>query len=262
MLDPLEGLRSDGTIVTGADRSRVPVAFEAALAACTAAVADPRVSLHVYGSVATGVARVGTSDIDLFAVGLPATTARAIQARLSQRFRHLARAVEISVVQPDDLVGEDDQPYGNRAFLKHYCVHLAGPDRRAGLPRAAADARTARGFNGDIGRRYLIWRAALREGTEGTPDAAALGRRVARKTLLAVAGLVSIYDVTWTTDRVGAAYRWAQVVPATGPSLTRLVQWSEGSVPASMSELRHTLAAGGIVEQVVEQFRETIGLWT
>jgi hypothetical protein len=40
-----------------------------------------------------------------------------------------------------------------------------------------------------------------------------LGRRVARKTLLAVAGLVSVHDTTWTTDREGATQRWSVIDP-------------------------------------------------
>ncbi|MCM0638919.1 hypothetical protein [Cellulomonas wangsupingiae] len=38
--------------------------------------------------------------------------------------------------------------------------------------------------------------------------------RVARKTLLAVAGLVSVHDHTWTTDRSRAVRRWCEIEPA------------------------------------------------
>ena len=141
MRDPLEGRGSDGTIVTGAGRQRVPSTFEPVLAACVAAIVDPQISVHLYGSVATGTARVGASDVDLLAVGLHPETGRAVQEQMSRRFRHLTRGVEIAVAQPEDFVGEGDQPYGNRVFLKHYCVLLAGPDRRAALAPAAADAR-------------------------------------------------------------------------------------------------------------------------
>jgi uncharacterized protein len=224
MRDPREGTGPDGTIVTGADRRRVPPVFEPVLAACVGAIADPRVSVYLYGSVSTGVARVGASDVDLFTVGLPDAAAKAVQEPLSGRFRHLTRAVELGVAQPEDFLNEDDEPYGNRVFLKHYCVLLAGPDRQAALPRAAADVRAARGFNGDIDRHYLGWRASLGDLDGRVLDVAALGRRVARKTLLAVAGLVSVHDTTWTTDRVSAAHRWSQLHPSSAHASATLVR--------------------------------------
>ena len=262
MRDPREGINPDGTIVTGADRRRVPATFEPVLTACLAVVIDPRVSVYLYGSVATGVARVGASDVDLLTVGLSDAAAQAMQQLLSGRFRHLTRAVEIGAVQPEDFMGEDDRPYGNRVFLKHYCVLLAGPNRHATLPRAAADARAARGFNGDIDRHHQGWRAALHGQPHGRHlDIASLGRRVARKTLLAVSGLVSVHDTTWTTDRVSAAHRWSQLHPEFAPASASLVQWSEGATTASKDQLHQTLATDGIVEQVVEDFRSSIGLW-
>ena len=262
MRDPREGIGPDGTIVTGADRRRVPAAFEPVLTACVASITDPRVSVYLYGSVATGVARVGASDVDLLTVALPDAAANAMQQSLSCRFRHLTRAVAIGAAQPQDFIGEDDRPYGNRVFLKHYCVLLAGPNRHAAMPRAAADARAARGFNGDIDLHYQAWRAALHGDRNGRHlDIASLGRRVARKTLLGVAGLVSVHDITWTTDRVSAAHRWSQLHPSFAADSAILLQWSEGATTASQEQLHQTLAGGGIVEQAVEDFRTNIGLW-
>ena len=262
MRDPREGIGPDGTIVTGAERRRVPAAFEPVLTACVAAINDPRVSVYLYGSVATGVARVGASDVDLLTVGLPDTAANAMQQLLSGRFRHLTRAVAIGAARPQDFIGVGDQAYGNRAFLKHYCVLLAGPNRHAAMPRATADARAARGFNGDIDLHYQAWRAALYGDPNGRHlDIASLGRRVARKTLLAVAGLVSVHDVTWTTDRVSAADRWSQLHPSFASASAILVQWSEGATTATQKELHETLASGGIVARAVDDFRVNVGLW-
>ena len=43
-------------------------------------------SLYLYGSVSTGQARRGRSDVDLLTVGIDPTTARKIGAQLSERF--------------------------------------------------------------------------------------------------------------------------------------------------------------------------------
>jgi predicted nucleotidyltransferase len=68
--DPDEGVAPDGTIRTGARRDRVPDLFEPVLAEAMALI-DHETSLYVYGSVATGTARPGSSDVDLLAVGMP-----------------------------------------------------------------------------------------------------------------------------------------------------------------------------------------------
>ena len=234
MVDPDEGVAPDGTIVTGARRERVPPVFEPVIEAAVEATRGA--SLYLYGSVATGQARVGRSDVDLLSTG-PVDAG----PELSRRFAGLCRGVEIGVARPATCA---DEAYGNRVFLRHYCVQLSGPPRTDLDVRHPADARAARGFNGDIARHARRWRAG-----GVTPQ------RLARKTLLAVAGLVSVHDRTWTTDRTGAARRWAQLRPELADDLETLVTWIESDQPRTGPMM------DGLVAAVVEEFAETIGLW-
>ena len=199
MHDPHEGAAADGTITTGADRAHVGTAFEPVIAAAIDAVRaiGDHGALYLYGSVATGQAIVGRSDVDLFMVDVTAADADAIGRQLSPQFVSLCRGVEIATMQAVELDGDADEPHGNRVFLRHYCVHLAGPRHHRPAEPFAADRRAARGFNGDIARHAQRWRDAIDRGDEPT----VVARRLARKTLLAVAGLVSVHDRTWTTDR-------------------------------------------------------------
>jgi hypothetical protein len=269
--DPGEGVAADGTITTGVDRSLVPERFRPALSAAVAAIAAASsdapsgpsassgpsgASVYVYGSVATGQARPGQSDVDLLTVGLPPGRAAELGAELSRQFSGLCRGIEIAAMMPGDLAGETDEAYGNRVFLRHYCVHLAGQDRARGLPRFPADARAARGFNGDIALHAARWRDALAAGDE----APQLGRRLARKSLLAVAGLVSVHDATWTTDRALAAARWAAIDPELRAALPELVAWSDGhSLPGRRHEVERMLDVA--TARIVAAFAETISLW-
>jgi hypothetical protein len=120
---------------------------------------------------------------------------------------------------------------------------------------AAADARAARGFNGDIAEHAARWRDALAAGAEPRR----LGRQLARKTLLAVAGLVSVQDATWTTDRALAAHRWAEIEPELGPALHALLAWSDGLALPGRAALRHMLDAA--IPPITAAFATTIGLW-
>lgn len=256
MADPEEGITAGGAIRTGVDRSRVPVVFEPVLSDAIALLGDGTASLYLYGSVATGRARVGASDVDLLSIGLrdPA----ALGEHLSTRYADLCRGVEIAATTAEDFEGDSDSAYGNRVFLRHYCVHLAGPDLSDRLPDFPADARAARGFNGDLGQWLRRWRTIL----EADPAAAnRLGVRIARKTLLAVAGLVSVHDHTWTTDRARAAQRWSEVEPDLAAGLGRLHGWAARQSVPEHDEVEDALAHDGVVTVVVERFRSMIGLW-
>ncbi|HTS97387.1 MAG TPA: nucleotidyltransferase domain-containing protein [Streptosporangiaceae bacterium] len=256
MTDPEEGVAADGTIRTGAHRGRVPAAFEPVLADAVAFAGESGASLYVYGSVATGTARPPSSDVDLLSIGLP--EAAILGQRLSARYADRCRGVEVVPATAADFGGDTDAAYGYRVFLRHYCVHLAGPDPSAALPAFPADARAARGFNGDLGRHLRRWRQGLESGTVG---AELLGVLVARKALLAVAGLVSVHDHTWTTDRSRAARRWSELEPDLVGQLGRLLSWARAERHPSREEVGRALADDGIVAAIVERFGRLIGLW-
>jgi hypothetical protein len=257
MADPEEGVAADGTIRTGAHRGRVPAAFEPVLTDAVAFLGDSGASLYVYGSVATGTVRPGSSDVDLLSVDLP--EAAVLGQRLSARYAGRCRGVEVAAATGADFASDTDAGYGYQVFLRHYCVHLAGPDPSTALPAFPADARAARGFNGDLGQHLRRWRQGLESGTVA---ADLLGVRIARKTLLAVAGLVSVHDHTWTTDRSRAVQRWSELEPGLAAQLGRLHSWAKGERQPDREEVGRALADDGIVSAIVERFGRLIGLWT
>jgi uncharacterized protein len=238
-------------------RDRVPAIFEPVMTDAVAVVGESGASLYVYGSVANGTARPGSSDVDLLSIGLQ--DAAVVGQRLSARYADLCRSVEVAAVTAADLAGDTDAAYGDRVFLRHYCVHLAGPDPSAALPAFPADARAARGFNGDLGQHLRRWRQEIESETVA---ADLLGVRVARKALLAVAGLVSVHDQTWTTDRSRAARRWSELEPGLATQLGQLHSWASRERRPAREEAKRALADDGIIAVIVERFDNLIGLWT
>lgn len=93
------------------------------------------------------------------------------------------------------------------------------------------------------------------------PPTRTLGVRVARKTLLAVAGLVSVHDHTWTTDRSRAAQRWSELEPGLAAELSRLHSWVSGERHPAREAAKRALADDGIIAAIVERFDSLIGLW-
>lgn len=251
MHDPQEGVTRTRMIRTGASRDAIAVAYEEALRAAEDAVAE-RGALYVYGSVATATAVVPTSDIDLLSVGLTEEEAARISAELSARFRTTCREVSIASATWECLASDTDEAHGLRVFLRHYCVHLAGPDPAAELPECQADVRAARGFNGDIAQHAQRWKTALEDGA----DVPALGTRIARKTLLAVAGVVSMRDATWSTDRRACAARWNDLEP--DARVDALVAWLDAP-PRDAGAVDRALS--GPVASVVRAFESEVGLW-
>lgn len=260
MHDPDEGVGPDGSIVTGARRESVPVAFEPVIVAAADGVraVGGDITLYLYGSVATGRARIGESDVDLLTVGVPTAATAAITGELSRRFASICRGVEIGTAQPKDFVGETDEVYGNRVFLRHYCVQVSGTPRADLSLTFPADLRAARGFNGDIAAHAQRWRRALDAGA----DPATVANRLARKTLLAVASLVSIHDETWTTDRARSASRWAEIDPLAAPDMAVLVDWAEFRATGARTRRSVQHMIDGTVTGIVAAFTETIGLWS
>lgn len=249
-------MAADGTIRTGAHRDRVPAAFEPVLADAVALICESEASLYVYGSVANGTARPRSSDVDLLSIDVP--DAAMLGRHLSERYADRCRGVEVAAATARDFAGEADAAYGYRVFLRHYCVHLAGPDPSSALPAFPADARAARGFNGDIGQHLLRWR---QEFESGAVAADLLGIRAARKTLLAVAGLVSVSDHTWTTSRSRAVRRWSELEPGLASQLGRLHSWTKRERYPSREEVERALTGDGIVSAIVTRFDNLIGLW-
>lgn len=257
MRDPLEGVAADGTIVTGVARRRVPAEYEDVLGCALGAIADttPDATVYLYGSVATGQARPGQSDVDLLTVGVDRATAAGLSEELSGRFRTICRGVELAPAGVHDSEGESEEAYGNKVFVRHYCVRLAGPEH-AGLAAFPADVRAARGFNGDIEQRRQRWRQALAcESVEPSE----LGRVVARKVLFATAGLVSMHDQTWTTDRARGARRWGEIRPEAAADLDTLLDWADGRSLAGSKALQRLLNT--TVGEIVALFEARIGLW-
>ena len=139
MLDPIEGVSPEGSIVTGADRG-IPTRFQTILDEAVASLAERNAStdVYVYGSVATGTAIPGVSDVDLLTIGASSADAEDVATRMSQRYATECRAVDVAVAQASNYIGDADDAYGNRVFLRHYCVYLAG------LPRSTCPRTSSR----------------------------------------------------------------------------------------------------------------------
>ena len=231
--DPAEGVDADGYLVTGAGLANVPPAYRPVIADCIAALAAfPELDgLYLYGSVATGRARPPDSDLDLLALWTTTVDASATVAALSARHAAVVREVGLAEARVDSLADEAD-----RCFLKHYCVPLAGRDRRPDLPRCRPSRALALGFAGDLP-------ALLRSIVDTAPTPEVATRRMARRLLLGVATIESATHGTWTTDRATGAALLAEHHPQWTDVAARAVDLTAGA-PGDAGDMADLLALG------------------
>lgn len=224
--DPAEGVDAGGYLVTAAGLANVPPAYRPVIADCVAALtAFPELDgLYLYGSVATGRARPPDSDLDLLALWTSTVDASATVAALSARHAAVVREVGLAEASVDSLAEEAD-----RCFLKHYCVPLAGRDRRSDLPRCRPSRALALGFAGDLP-------ALLRSIVDRAPTQEVAARKVARRLLLGVATIESASHGAWTTDRATGAALLAEHHPQWTDVAARAVRMSAGA-PGDVADL-------------------------
>ena len=222
--DPAEGVDAGGYLVTGAALANLPPAYRPVVDDCVAALtAFPELDgLYLYGSVATGRARPPGSDLDLLALWTSIVDVSAAVAALSDRHAAVVREIGLAQARVDSLAAEAD-----RCFLKHYCVLLAGRDRRAELPRCRPSRALADGFNDDLPALVRRLRTAVDSAT--TPaDRLAAVRKAARRMLLAVATVESVSHGTWSTDRATGAALLIRHHPQWTEVVDRALTWSAG----------------------------------
>jgi uncharacterized protein len=224
--DPGEGVDADGYLVTGAAVANIPAAYRPVIADCVAALtAFPELDgLYLYGSVATGQASPPDSDLDLLALWTSPADASTVAAALSARHAAVVREVGLAGASVDSLTDEAD-----RCFLKHYCVPVAGRDRRVELPRCRPSRALALGFTGDLP-------AILRSIVDTAPTPAVAARKVARRLLLGVATIESAAHGTWSTDRATGAAVLAEHHPQWTDVAARAVEMSAGA-PGDVADL-------------------------
>jgi uncharacterized protein len=225
--DPAEGLDADGYLVTGAAPDRIPPAYEPVIADCVAALtAYPELDgLYLYGSVATGQARPPRSDLDLLALWTSTVDVSGVVATLSARHGAVVREVGLAQATVDSLAGAAD-----RCFLKHYCVPLAGRDRRPTLPRCRPSRALADGFNDDLAAVVHTLRSTVDDAPTPAARAAAV-RKAARRLLLATATIESVSHGSWSTDRGTGAALLSRHHPEWTDVAARAVEWSAGGGP-------------------------------
>lgn len=228
-----EGLDAEGYIETCCAFEKIPPIFRPVLDESVALLrltfAARLHSIYLYGSVATGQARLGQSDIDLLVLfgdpisGPDQAAIQRVAESLSASYFSIVRDVGIGAVSIQEAFAKESLP-GLGCFLKHLCVCVAGEDIRPLLPKFRPSIEVASGFNRDYAAVMQATLAELAEANQ-THMAQSVMRRICRKTVRTGFSLVMPRLGCWTTSLERSADFFCRYYPEKRSSMALTLDW-------------------------------------
>jgi uncharacterized protein len=226
--DPREGVDAAGYLTTGVDAANIANPYAAVIADCRdTIVTEVGAALHglyLYGSVATGQAVPPVSDLDLGVILHTASATvqcAALAELLTERWRSTVREVGVSPNTTAVVLADDEVGWSERAFLKHYCLGIAGIDLRPELAPCRPDATLARLWIGDLGAGLRTRRAELAAGRPAPDIAGPLSRRLLRTAAMTF----TVRQGGWSTAGPVGAERIAAEAPRFAADAAGLLDW-------------------------------------
>jgi predicted nucleotidyltransferase len=203
----LPGVDGEGFIIREASADKVPRPYlpvvDGLIACCRRALGARFHSLYLYGSVATGVAVPGRSDLDALAL-LSAEPRPEHRRRLRSTTEALALehpfVTEVGVILfSADAILSPPERYDMGFFLRCLCACVHGEDLGPRLPEYRPTLELAAGTNGNVGAVLAAARARLAEaGAAG--EVQAVCRGVSRKIVRTGFTLVMPRERVWTNS--------------------------------------------------------------
>lgn len=187
--------------------------------------------VYLYGSVATGRAVEGTSDLDIILVFL-APPELAVKKKiehlglcLSNQYEKQLRGVGLEMTDVTDVCSEKER-FGGMCFLKHLCICIYGNDLTKDIPAFRPSADIAKAFNGDLGQSLPGWKKKIEEAaSDGELEKVA--RSFAKKIVRAGFSLVMPRAGAWTSDLNTAAEMFIEYYPDQSRGINTALIWAK-----------------------------------
>lgn len=205
--------------------------------------------LYLYGSVGTGRAVAGRSDLDLLLVLLSEPDRSLRQTiddaarRLEKRHPKVVRSVEIAITWLDQVLTSTES-LGYKVFIKHLCVCIAGDDLSPELPRVPLSQEVCTALNGDAPEVLSsLWDRL--DQTHDEHDRRRIGGAIARKILRTLMCVIAAETEDWATSRPDMAWYIMMSYPDLVPHvefLLHVAEEQELALVGSIKLLQHISA--------------------
>jgi len=227
------GVDKNGFIITEVGLNKVRPAFQEVLDKIKDEVihtfGDGIHSLYLYGSVATGKARIKTSDLDLLLVLQQKATSKILQQihkfqnHLSVDHLNLFRNVGISL----SYVGEvKKDPFGWGCFIKHLCVCLYGENLGKNLSKFKPSKKVANAFGSDVGKHISTVIEKLKS-MPAPKEVRSICSGTMRKIVRTGFCLVMEQERSWTTDLKKSYEVFSKYYPAKSTNMKKALSLAQ-----------------------------------
>lgn len=228
------GVDQNGIIVNEADLGKISSTFQplvdSVLSAAIANLSAEVESVYFYGSIVTGTAVLGKSDLDVILVLKHEPSAetgqkiKELESRLTAQHKPLVRGVALGFTSVEQLQRAEER-YAGVCFLKHLCVRAHGADLTKDIDGFKPTWQVAQGFNGDI--RQSLDRARLKVvNAESEYEVQVLSQALGKKLVRTGFSLVMPRLASWTTQLRTSYEAFAGLYPERGVQMALALQWA------------------------------------
>lgn len=207
-------------------------------------------SIYLYGSVATGKAIKGKSDLDILLVFKenpnlkPTKNMKTLEKKLSKKYIVILRSIGLAITSIQEVKSAKEK-YGLLCYIKHLCVCIYGNDITRDISKFKPTKAVAKGFNGDIAEKLeLNRRKFLKQLTPS--EIKKLSQETSKRIIRTGFSLVMPRAKSWTTDLQKSVDTFIYYYPEKRTEISMALKWSK---------------EGTVNKQAVINFIDSFGLW-
>lgn len=248
------GVDDNGFIVTEVSVDKITPQYKTIVDGVLSTIIEKFTSqidgIYLYGSVATGKAVEGKSDLDILIVlkEIPDKTLsediKSLENILSERYEPMFRGVGLTVTNIAEVTSEKEK-YGYMCYIKHLCVCVYGSDITKDIPSFKPSKEVAKGFNGDISEVLKSYKDKIEKVTSEL-ELKKLSQEVSKKIIRTGFSLVMPRSGSWSTDLQSSFDTFIYYYPEKAEDMGVALGWASGTSADKVS---------------VIEFIETFGKW-
>lgn len=203
-------------------------------------------SLYLYGSVATGNAKIRTSDIDFLLLFHRKPTKKTlagvknIELKFSEKYKKLVREVGISTSYTSEV---NKDKYGLGCFIKHLCILLYGENYSNKFSSFKPSKLVASAFNGDIKKASRTYATKITK-TDNPKDIQLFCSQISRKYIRTGFSLVTEREQSWTTDLTDSYNAFIKYYPEQKESMKKALLFARKPTTDKTELLKYTKTFG------------------